>query len=272
MVPATLQMEHPITFGECPNVIEVADLVLTEARHPAGMRLSFHEHEVANIAVVLRGRFRETVQHRAFDCRPGTVLVKPEGARHSNQYDDGGATTLVVEVPKRAQNRLELSGVFCETRVVVSSASHHIASRLASELRGEAPARKLMLEGLAYELFGFVARMSRLSASRPLWLDDVAEFIRADDTLSLSDVSRLVARHPSHVAREFQRHMGTSVGAFARRHRLDRAAVTLREGDDPIADVALACGFHDQSHFTRSFHEYSGATPAQYRGRFRRSQ
>jgi transcriptional regulator GlxA family with amidase domain len=39
---------------------------------------------------------------------------------------------------------------------------------------------------------------------------------------------------------------------------------------DGIADIALAAGFHDQSHFTKAFQECSGMSPAHYRRIFSR--
>jgi AraC-like DNA-binding protein len=42
--------------------------------------------------------------------------------------------------------------------------------------------------------------------------------------------------------------------------RLDRARALIREGK-PLADVALASGFSDQSHLTRHFKKAYGVSP-----------
>jgi transcriptional regulator GlxA family with amidase domain len=46
--------------------------------------------------------------------------------------------------------------------------------------------------------------------------------------------------------------------------RLDRARRLLLEGL-PIADVAVATGFHDQPHLTRHFRALLGTTPGAFR-------
>ena len=47
--------------------------------------------------------------------------------------------------------------------------------------------------------------------------------------------------------------------------RIDAARRMLRESEAPIARIALACGYCDQSAFTRQFKAVTGLTPAQYR-------
>ena len=47
--------------------------------------------------------------------------------------------------------------------------------------------------------------------------------------------------------------------------RLSWAAGRLRGSDDAIAQIAVAAGFFDQSHFTRAFKGQFGVTPLAYR-------
>ncbi|MGJ7519755.1 helix-turn-helix domain-containing protein [Variovorax sp. LT1P1] len=48
-----------------------------------------------------------------------------------------------------------------------------------------------------------------------------------------------------------------------------RARELLRASDLPLAEVATACGFADQSHFTRVFSRAEGAPPGHWRRTFR---
>ena len=47
--------------------------------------------------------------------------------------------------------------------------------------------------------------------------------------------------------------------------RIDAACDRLRLSAQPIAEIALHCGFYDQSAFTRQFKAVTGLTPGQYR-------
>lgn len=81
--------------------------------------------------------------------------------------------------------------------------------------------------------------------------------------VGLAALGRLVDRSPRHLLRLFRRTMGLTPHQFQMQVRLRRAADLLRRGRAP-ADVALALGFADQSHFTRHFTRSVGVSPGRF--------
>ena len=134
---------------------------------------------------------------------------------------------------------------------------------LLRELERRDPEWELMVEGLVLQGLAWLARLARIAHERPPWLDRVVDLARRQQPLGA--IASIVGRHASHVAREFRRHEGVSVGEFSRRCRLELAAATLKTGSGSIADVAFAAGFCDQSHFTNAFRRVFGVTPAAWR-------
>jgi AraC-like DNA-binding protein len=66
---------------------------------------------------------------------------------------------------------------------------------------------------------------------------------------------------------------GITISQLITKSRIDTASEMLRKGTMPIAEVAYACGYFDQSAFSRVFRRAVGLTPRQYRARHRqRSQ
>jgi len=49
------------------------------------------------------------------------------------------------------------------------------------------------------------------------------------------------------------------------RERVARAQHLLISTGEPLTQIALVCGFSDQSHFSRSFRRTVGASPGQWR-------
>ena len=59
---------------------------------------------------------------------------------------------------------------------------------------------------------------------------------------------------------------GVPLHQYVLGRRVERAAGRLlRSSDDPIAAIAIDCGFADQSHLTTAFRRRVGITPAAYR-------
>jgi AraC-like DNA-binding protein len=69
----------------------------------------------------------------------------------------------------------------------------------------------------------------------------------------------------SHFDRTFRRAFDTSPRQYLIRIRIEAACRKLAETTESLAAIALACGFHDHAHFTRSFHRIMAATPSAYR-------
>jgi AraC-like DNA-binding protein len=56
-----------------------------------------------------------------------------------------------------------------------------------------------------------------------------------------------------------------TAGQLIQKTRMEAAVRRLRETNDPIATIALDCGYSDQSAFTRQFRQTVGLAPSEYR-------
>lgn len=110
-----------------------------------------------------------------------------------------------------------------------------------------------------------------MRSQRPPWLEQALHVVhaRASCAVSLRAVAQCAGVHPNSLARAFREHLGSSLGEYVRKLRIDEAAEKLLRTPLSIADIAIETGFADQSHLTRLFHRATGMTPAQYRERFR---
>jgi AraC-like DNA-binding protein len=66
-----------------------------------------------------------------------------------------------------------------------------------------------------------------------------------------------------HLATRFREGVGLSPKALARLIRVEYAAARVRAGE-PLAEIAYAGGYADQSHFNRDFRDLVGCTPTQF--------
>jgi AraC-like DNA-binding protein len=93
------------------------------------------------------------------------------------------------------------------------------------------------------------------------------EFIEARlaDNVALVDVARECELSVAQFARAFKRSTGLPPHRYLTERRIDRARLLLIRSDLPLADVAVRCGFADQSHFTKRFRRSMGVGPGSYR-------
>ena len=92
------------------------------------------------------------------------------------------------------------------------------------------------------------------------------DFIRAHATtgVSLAAAAREAGLSPQHFAASFRARYGVPPHRFQTLMRLDRARALLAAGV-AAAEVAIRCGFSDQSHLIRHFKRYLGTVPSSYR-------
>nr|WP_037135505.1 AraC family transcriptional regulator [Rhizobium leucaenae] len=95
----------------------------------------------------------------------------------------------------------------------------------------------------------------------------ICDFIEASLELPLTlDRLALEARLSKfHFAKMFRVSFGVSPHRYLMERRGERAKQLLRDDNLTLADVALACGFASQSHFTKAFKVECGVTPGEWR-------
>jgi AraC family transcriptional regulator len=104
----------------------------------------------------------------------------------------------------------------------------------------------------------------------PLQTKMVAGYIEAnlERQLSLEELAQIAHVSASHFLRQFKRRFGCAPHCYVIQRRLACAQRLLSKTRLPIKEIALKCGFSDQSHMTRMFQRYLNATPQGYRATF----
>lgn len=87
----------------------------------------------------------------------------------------------------------------------------------------------------------------------------------AGDAPSTDVIAQRLALHPAWLARAYRAWRGEGMAETVRRKRVEQAALRLRGGAAPLADIAADVGFCDQSHMNRAFRAVLGRTPLEVR-------
>jgi AraC-like DNA-binding protein len=80
----------------------------------------------------------------------------------------------------------------------------------------------------------------------------------------LQELAQAAGLSQWHFLRQFKKYVGMTPHLWLVQHRILKAKRLLRAGE-PLVNIAMQCGFADQSHFTRHFKKALGVTPQNYR-------
>ena len=108
-------------------------------------------------------------------------------------------------------------------------------------------------------------------APPPVHISKALDVIKSEACSGLTrDVlAKRVGVSPAHLTVLLREKTGRSFSELCREARIEEACRLLRETDRQIADIADACGFYDQSHFTRAFQAVRKTTPRAYRAQLK---
>ncbi len=237
---------------------------LSEEVFPTGLKLRFGQQGDAYFCFLLAGAFSEARAR----YRPGNVIFFPAGRNHVVEIV-ARCRCFIIRVGPNLLSRVGARGG--ESREVTSLACEAtwLARRLYAEFREGGPARALKLDAVVLQLLALAGRSCRgeQNGHESFWLRRVREVIDNHylNEYRLSDLAALAGVHRVHLASEFRKQYGTTIGQHLRRLRMDHAARLLAETNLPLHQIAALCRFAGPSHFTKRFKKHCGVAPAEYR-------
>ena len=83
--------------------------------------------------------------------------------------------------------------------------------------------------------------------------------------ISLREIAGVSGLSAPYFSTVFKEEMGENLSNYLNRLRVEKAAAMLRETEMPISEIALACGFEDQSWFSKIFKNYMNCSPGKFR-------
>jgi AraC-like DNA-binding protein/ligand-binding sensor protein len=119
----------------------------------------------------------------------------------------------------------------------------------------------LIVERMAGQIFSFqgVRHASALrKAERFIWENYTRK-------ISLQEIAAASGLSAPYFSTIFKEEMGENLSAYLNRLRVEKASHLLIETELSLSEIAGACGFEDQSWFSKIFKCYTGQSPGKYR-------
>jgi len=237
----------------------------------------------------------------ALSQTPGPIIQTHQGRRHTGVFSRGMAQVVSpgtvgswshdtpfehmnVYLPRSVLARaaedlvagnpenVEVSNQF-ETKDEVVE---HLCLALLAELHAGGSSGRLYRDSLAQALASRLVRLfgtrpirEPSSASRPAFLGRILDYIEAhlDRDLSLDELAAEAGVSRNYFVTLFSQSLGTPPHRYLLERRIDRARTLLAGSSVPVAEIAAATGFYDQSHLARHLRRRLGRSPSDLRNR-----
>lgn len=233
---ATHRHQRVLPNGHAQIVISLARDYLTDANHPTDPL----QHSPAAIFLGLYSR------HQQIDTIDLTELI-------GILFHPGGTTPFFPDNTHLFTN--------CET--ALDALWGRAASNLRNDLRAaRTPAQK-------FDLLDFALRHRLTQSTTPRRSPTIGYALthlhRAPGTTTIAALTRDIGISPRRLSQLFREQIGVSPKLYCRIQRFQQAVQQIHRGDDiRWSQLALTCGYYDQSHFANDFHAFSGLSPTHY--------
>jgi AraC family transcriptional regulator len=221
-----------------------------------------HRHAEGSMSMVLAGELEETSEAQAYRAAAGSMVVKPAGYWHANDYGPRGARMVQVRPSTGC-------GAFPAD---LAQYGWHEAPRLARGMLALLNDRPTAPERAELAFWEMLDRLSPAAIDGPDdrgtgWWADAVDLLDGctAESVSVAAVARQVGVHPVYLARVCRRRLGCTVREYIRRRRVLAAWRAWERGDETLAAIALRVGFADQAHMTRAFAAVLGTSPGRLR-------
>lgn len=258
-----------------------------------------HAHEFLEIAYVIKGNGTHQVGNNQYEVISGDIFVINNYQPHRYVRSDNLEIQYIIIGTKMMKKVLKQIGnipgfyeffyvepIFREE----TKFSHHlhmehdiaheiekILEKINNELNVKEYGYKTMIDSLITEFFVDVSRLyhgfcqehinTDEMDSKKKVVSEVISFIEHhyEQNITLSDLARCGCLQSEYLCRVFKKMTGMSMFTYLTHLRIKKASELLTHTSDSITSICFKVGFHDLSHFIRTFGKLTGMSPSAFR-------
>src|SRR5690348_4052203 len=253
---------HDVAEELASGSAAIANLCVTGA----GATSPEHTHANPYLWLHVLGAHREAGDGGERRIDGPAAMFFPAGSAHGMAVGGQGLASVIIEFDAGwLRRRLGGDADVGRPRLWSGPEAGRRASRLARLwLSGGEPAGERFAATDAF--LDWALTLAPDLRPEPGWLKDLGELIDVEGaTDGGGDLARALGVRRAWLGRAYRRWRGEGLPSALRRRRVAAAAALMEASDLPLAEVALAAGFCDQSHMNRGFQRVMGRTPAAVR-------
>lgn len=246
------------------------------------------EHAHPHHEIIIHHFEKPTSAEWVFDRRvnrehlvSGSAIILPAQIPHRAMCTEGGSFSILsLDLIQVAQSAYETAvGDRVELVPTVAIADPVIGSLerlLRLELNDTEFCSRLYVESLVTALSVHLLRTystqkpklnARLESASLRQLQPAIDYMHEhlQENLSLDSMAQMLGISRYYFIRIFKQTFGITPYQYLLQHRIERAQCLLKQSKLSLSDIAIECGFANQSHLTNHFKRQLGITPKTFR-------
>lgn len=242
----------------------------------------FQQHLLVVYLKEVLSEFKMDDRFERKNARRGDMLIIPADINYGKaDRADSEFISLCIEPQKLLQSNrelikgdnIELIPTFPTPDTFIYGTAIALKQELETDYNGCGLYAESLFNSLAFHLlYKYANKQPQLidnsDGLAPYKLKQILNYIgdRLSEEVSVEAMANYLDLSPFHFCREFKKSVGLTPHKYIMQQRVEMAKILLKkERNLPLAEVALDCGFYNQSHFGRVFKSYVGTTPKRYR-------
>ncbi|MNU55426.1 HTH-type transcriptional activator Btr [compost metagenome] len=243
---------------------EYRGLITSKTAYDDQFNTAFHYHEHPHLSFILQGGNVEYRQKETLIRNANEVMFYYSGELHKTLPTDSKTRNLNLEIDTAFLQENHISENQLKQVVENNRDSSLFILKMQSEIHLNDQLTESALHAL---LFGFITAPELKSYKQIDWCVKLNQLINDNwnEQHNLSDLAMQIGVHPVTISKYFARYFGCTFGEYLRKLRVSKSLPLIKNPAYSLTEIALLCGFADQSHFIRVFKHYTGISPKSYR-------
>lgn len=252
--------------------------------HSPRYYMTYHWHTQCEIMRIISGDFHLMLGNETFICHPGDVIFITDGVLHGGtpkncvydcivfdlamlMKDNHACATTIQNIMSHKIKITPLISKDCD-RILP------ITQNLCQALSEKKYGYEFMTQGFLYQLFGEILNNKLYEASvsdttsdeRLNSIKEVLAYISENysSNITLDSLAKIAGMNPKYFCRYFRGMTERTPIDYLNYYRIESACEMLSTKNISVKEVAISCGFNDESYFIKTFNKYKGITPKQF--------
>lgn len=224
-----------------------------------------HSHKNPHICLLYQGADFESRENSiSYERKAGDIFFYDSGELHRTIKTTKNSKNINIEIRNCIDLKKDISHNNLRSSIENNINTNLLLLKILEEIHLNDDFTSISLETLCFELLDCSNNV--YSRFKPDWVYLIKDFLNDNwqERFSLFEISIIAGIHPVTISKNFRKYFLCSYGEYVRKLKIRKSISMIKNSKMSLTEIAYACGFSDQSHFTRNFKNLTGFLPKHF--------